>query len=213
MFFWMFNLHSGVKNAEELALIEAKALFNKDKATRYWASDLGGVYVPVSHIEPNPFLQHIKNRDITIEGEKFTLMNPAYMLRVMMSEYEEHYGVRGHITSLIHYRPETAPDEWEKEALLEFEAGKKEKIEVTNIANEPFLRLMQPLEVVESCLKCHGVQGYKVGDIRGGVSLSVPLGKYYNAQKANSLSELLFFVVFWLFGVVFVLFVKKQANC
>ena len=53
-------------------------------------------------------------------------MNPAYMIRQVLERYESFYGVRGHITSLKHFRPETAPDEWEKSALQEFERGAKE---------------------------------------------------------------------------------------
>ena len=33
---------------------------------------------------------------------------------------------------------------------------------------------MRPLVVEQGCLKCHGQQGYKVGDIRGGISISTP---------------------------------------
>ncbi len=36
------------------------------------------------------------------------------------------------------------------------------------------MRLMKPMVTKESCLKCHTHQGYKVGDIRGSVSVSVP---------------------------------------
>jgi hypothetical protein len=35
---------------------------------------------------------------------------------------------------------------------------------------------MKPLVTQEGCLKCHEHQGYKVGDIRGGVSVYVPSG-------------------------------------
>jgi len=34
------------------------------------------------------------------------------------------------------------------------------------------LRYMAPLRVEEPCLKCHAEQGYKLGDIRGGISVS-----------------------------------------
>ena len=40
---------------------------------------------------------------------------------------------------------------------------------------EPRLRLLRPLYVEESCLPCHAAQGYKVGQVRGGLSVSVPL--------------------------------------
>jgi hypothetical protein len=60
-------------------------------------------------------------------------MNPAYMLRQTMDKYEIQYGIHGHITSLKHFRPETAPDEWEKFALKKFEKGVKEVFDYAEI--------------------------------------------------------------------------------
>ena len=39
------------------------------------------------------------------------------------------------------------------------------------------LRYMAPLKVQESCLGCHAKQGYQVGDIRGGLSVSQHYGR------------------------------------
>lgn len=207
-----WNFYHALNNTKALALIEAKALFNKDKAARYWASAHGGVYVPPTEETPaNPFLAHIPERDITLpSGKKLTLMNPAYMLRQMMGEYEKLYGVRGHITSLIHYRPETAPDPWEVKSLKAFERGIKEVLEITDIDGQPYLRLMQPLVANKSCLKCHGIQGYKEGDIRGGVSLSVPLARYYKVEREAIFQLALVFVAIWVIGLLFIIYIRKK---
>ena len=163
-----------------LAEKEALSLFNKDVAYRYWASAHGGVYVPVDDkTEPNPYLAHVPERDITTpSGRDLTLMNPAYILRQTMKEFELLYGVKGHITSLIHFRPETAPDAWETKQLQAFEKGQTRSQEIIDENGTTYLRYMQPLITQESCLKCHAFQGYKVGDVRGGVSISVPLESY-----------------------------------
>jgi hypothetical protein len=50
-----------------------------------------------------------------------------------MDKYEIQYGIHGHITSLKHFRPETAPDEWEKFALKKFEKGVKEVFDYAEI--------------------------------------------------------------------------------
>ncbi len=34
---------------------------------------------------------------------------------------------------------------------------------------------MAPLYVNNACLECHEYQGYKVGDLRGGISVMLPL--------------------------------------
>jgi PAS domain-containing protein len=50
--------------------------------------------------------------------------------------------------------------------------------EFTSLNGKPFLRLMQPMYTLQGCLKCHAHQGYKAGDIRGGVSVAVPMAKF-----------------------------------
>ena len=75
------------------------------------------------------YLKNISERDITTpSGKKLTLMNPAYMVRQVMEDYSELYGVRGHITSLKLKNPDNAPDEWERRALERFEDGAEEVI-------------------------------------------------------------------------------------
>ena len=165
----------------EIALNTARAHLNKDKSFRLWGSLHGGVYVPVEKdTQPNPYLFMIKERDlITNSGKHLTLMNPEYMLRNLNDTFSELYGVAGHITSLKPLRPENGPDQWEIEALTSFENGAKEMMEiVTDSDGRPLLRLMQPLYVKPECLKCHGHQGYHLGDIRGGVGIKLPMKEF-----------------------------------
>jgi len=56
--------------------------------------------------------------------------------------------------------------------------------------------------VQENCLKCHAEQGYTVGDIRGGVSVSVPLQPYLDAEKLHITVLLIFHFAIWLFGCI-----------
>jgi len=163
-----------------LATEEARANWNKDQAFRGWASKHGGLYVkPNERTPPNPYLAHLPNRDVvTSDGTKLTLMNPAYMMSQMTKEYDETYGIKGSITGRILLNPANVPDEWERKVLDQFERGVEEVVEQTLINNEPFVRLMKPMVMKEGCIKCHGHLGFKVGDIRGGVSVSIPLKPY-----------------------------------
>ncbi len=187
----------------ELARTEAQAHFDEDQAVRFWAASHGGVYVPIdTRTPPNPYLDHLEERDIeTPAGVELTLMNPAYILRQMNEEFAELYGVAGHITSLDPLRPENAADEWETEALRAFEQGETEVFEFTSIGSEPYLRMMEPMMTQESCLKCHAHQGYEVGDVRGGVSLAVPMAPYLARERRMTTAQSLSFGVLWLAGV------------
>nr|WP_324292273.1 DUF3365 domain-containing protein [uncultured Desulfobacter sp.] len=120
-----------------------------------------------------------------------TLVNPAYMTRQVHELSQSQYGVKGHITSLNLIRPENKPDSWEKKALEAFDAGKKEVSSVDVIEGEDYFRLMRPMIVEKGCLKCHGYQDYQVGDIRGGVSVSVPFAPYY-AIASDRISKTIF---------------------
>ncbi|MDH4316970.1 MAG: DUF3365 domain-containing protein [Desulfobulbaceae bacterium] len=164
---------------------EALALFNKDISLRKWITMHGGIYVPPSQLTPpNPYLSHLPERDIvTTDGKKLTLMNPAYAFRQLSEMFSKDYGISSHITSLEPIRPENAPDQWERTALQEFENGAKEYSTVSTVNGKPFFRFMQPLFAEKECLKCHSSQGYQVGDIRGGIGITLPLDKYRNAER------------------------------
>jgi PAS domain S-box-containing protein len=180
-----WNTHKSEEEVRNLARQEALAMFNKDMGFRLWGTRHGGIYVPVSeHTQPSPYLAHIPERDIeTPSGKKLTLMNPAFMVRQLMSNYNELYGTRGHITGLVLLRPENAPDEWETKALKSFiNDGVEEITEITEIDNKPFLRLMRPMIMTEGCEKCHGHLGFREGDIRGGVSVAIPMISYFERE-------------------------------
>lgn len=198
----------------ELARQEAHANFNKDLAFRVWATGHGGAYVPVSErTQPSPYLAHIPERDlITPSGRRLTLMNPAYMLREMMEDFAELYGVKGKITSLQPFNPDNAPDAWEREALQAFQEGAEEVFEVTQIEGSPFLRLMRPMITAEGCLKCHAHQGYRVGDVRGGVGVSVPLQRYYNVAQGRKQNLSAIMATIWLLGLLVIMLWSRRSR-
>jgi diguanylate cyclase (GGDEF)-like protein len=82
--------------------------------------------------------------------------------------------VHFHITSLNPIRPENRPEPWERLALAEFEQGTKEVGEFFRAEETLHYRYMAPLMTEEPCLKCHEEQGYKLGDVRGGISVTLP---------------------------------------
>lgn len=209
-----WNIHQQHRQSLDLAINEARANFNKDLAFRLWATKHGGVYVPTDErTPPNEHLQRIPERDIeTPSGRKLTLMNPAYMLRQLMTDYSELYGVRGRITSLNYLNPINAPDEWEKKALLAFGKGVPEILEFGDIDGKPYLRLMRPMITREGCLKCHEHQGYKVDDIRGGVGVSVAMAPYLAAERRSVNAQSLTHGVIWLLGIGAIQLVVGQTR-
>jgi len=195
-----------------LARREAFKGYEKDIMFRSWASMHGGVYVPVSpETQPNPFLSNIPDRDITTPSNKqLTLMNPAYMNRQINELSYKKLGIMGHITSLNPIRKENSPDQWETEALKSFEQEGKEFYGFDNINNEKYFRYMAPLVAEQGCLKCHATQGYKLGDIRGGISSSIPWKNYEASINTQTTKVLLGYGILWLIGFVGISLVKRR---
>ncbi len=189
--------------ARETARIAARAEFTKDLVYRRWNARLGGVYAEVTeHLQPNPYLAHMEQRDIvTTTGKKLTLINPAYMTRRVHELARESEGTWAHITSLDPIRPENAADEWETKALRSFDDPDDEIVEEQMLEGTLHLRLMKPLYTEESCLTCHAQQGYRVGDIRGGISVSVPMEKYLAIARNHSRATLSEYGFVWIMGL------------
>lgn len=209
-----WNIATEKEKTLDLAQKEALTIFNKDQAFRFWATDHEGVYVPVTeNTPPNQNLSHIPERDIvTPSGKQLTLMNPAYMLRQVMSHYAALYPADGHITSLKVLNPINKPDAWEVKALQEFNDGRKEVMAVALIGDNQFLRLMRPMYTKAGCLKCHAHQGYKIGDVRGGLSVSVPLAPYRELESRSILKLYISHLFFFFSGIGVIAFTYYRSK-
>ncbi len=204
-----------LKNATyQMVIKEAETHLQLDESFRKWTASHGGVYIPVDSVtRPSPYLKDLKNRDIiSLSGDTLTLINPARALRLMSEYCKSENGVGGHITSLKLLRPQNAPDQWERKALLAFESGKLQVDEVTRLNGEPVYRLMKALYVQKSCLKCHKQQGYKVGDVRGGVSVTVPIAEYLIQIHKVERNKEIFYLIVWLIGAIGILFSTRAIN-
>ena len=202
----------------DLAKAEAKGNYNKDLVYRRWVAKQGGVYVKESAYTPaNPYLSNIPNRDLVLaDGTTLTLVNPAYMTRQVYELAEMQFGAKGHITSLKPLRPGNAPDPWEEQALHRFHEGEHEVSAVTTINNQQYLRLMYPMTTEDSCLKCHARQGYQIGDIRGGISVAIPMQPYRQAYAQVIRTHFNSRIIIWLAGSLLLLFsylfLKSRFN-
>ncbi len=207
----VYDIQKEFDSVDELAIIEGKASYNKDLLYRRWAAMHGGVYAPITDTTPpNPYLSHIPDRDITTEsGKKLTLINPAYMTRQVFEIGEKQYGIKGHITSLNPIRKENKPDDWEKKALQLFEKGESEYSSIEKIDGIKYMRFMHVMNVENSCLKCHAKQGYKVGDIRGGISCSVPMDKYNKIAFSHIFNQVSLYILLYIIIFFFTFFAYK----
>lgn len=208
VFVWFLYRDTMANNREsihEMAVVEARVTFEKDRTYRRWVSRLGGLYVPVGElVRPNPYLR-VKNRDVTTtDGTRMTLINPAYMTRMVYEIMSEEAGLQAHITSLDPINPVNIPDAWERKALEKFEHGEMESHEHFVKDGEPVLYFMRAMVTEEHCLRCHEEQGYTVGSVRGGISVAVPLKQYDAAISTFESEALRRYGLIWTSGFGFI---------
>jgi diguanylate cyclase (GGDEF)-like protein/PAS domain S-box-containing protein len=214
-----WNIQIEKRITKDTVINIARSSFNKDQAYRQWATSHGGVYVePTEKTPPSPWMSHIPQRDIeTTTGKKLTLMNPAYMLREMMQDYSELYGIKGRIVGIVYLNKDNEADLWEANAIRSFEKGAKEVIEFTDINNQEYLRLMKPMIMNQKCQKCHGHLGFANGTVRGGVSVSVPMDKYRKNEYESIDNIIMTYLIIWSLGsigltIISLLFIKYLNN-
>lgn len=209
-----WNIDQQATIAFDMALNTARSAFDKDVAYRAWASDHGGVYVePTEKTPPSPWMAHLPDRDVvTSDGRQLTLMNPAYMLREMMQDYGELYGIKGRIVGIVYLNPNNEADAWEAEAIRQFSAGKaSEVLEIADLEGKPYLRLIKPFIMEQSCQKCHGHLGFKNGEVRGAIGVSIPMASYLRVKSDAIRTVSASHGGIWLLGLVGIFLIGRRS--
>lgn len=149
-----------------------------------WNAMYGGVFVEKKPgTLSNPYLT---NPDIeTITEKTYTKKSPAIMTREISEIADEKGTFKFRITSLSPINPNNAPGEFERKALESFNWGSKEAITKETVNNTTYYRYMAPLLTEASCLICHGEHGYRVGEVRGGISVMFNIDKAERAIRIN----------------------------
>jgi len=113
--------------------------------------------------------------------------------------------------SLRYRNPDNRPDNYETARLENFSRqGLAESSSMETVAGKQTFRYLQPMVAVESCLTCHGdydkapafvrerfprghySYNYKVGEVIGAVSVSIPMADLYRQIGANLKQDLLY---------------------
>jgi GAF domain-containing protein/HAMP domain-containing protein len=154
------------------------------------------VYSAVSEtVQPDEHLAGVEGLDVVLQADNlksYTLRTPDRATREIsqLAEREGVYAFR--ITSLKPLNPQNAPTEWERSALEIFERGEQKEANQLVLTDEgEYYRYIAPLYFNEHCLPCHADQGYQDGDVRGGISIQLPMSEARAAIRANNL-QLLF---------------------
>jgi PAS domain S-box-containing protein/putative nucleotidyltransferase with HDIG domain len=211
--FLSLNIRQQFENAETQAKKVARASLNKDQAFRQWVTVIGGLYGKVDKVEPSPHLAHIANRDIKTDVGDLTLLNPAYILRLVMDNYSELYGIKGRITGFKTLNPNNTPDAWEKKALTYLEQNQhiQDYVELISVQDKNYMRMMTSMYMSAGCMACHAKLGYNVGEFRGGVNVSIPMSDFYSVAKKTALNLSLSYGGIWILGLLGIVIISRRA--
>lgn len=203
-------------DAEKTARIEASAHFNQVVNMRHWVASLGGVYAPITEqTQPNPFLVgKVAERDITTPlGKELTLLNPAYVTRLLAAGLVEKYQVHARLVSTNPVWEQNRADAWETRAIGAFlQKQKTEVIEISgDFKNADHMRYIAPLYLQQGCMGCHAAEG-KVGDLRGAISVSIPMAPHYEVALRNARTITIVYGGIWIFGLGGISFFGRKIN-
>ncbi|MFC1555393.1 ATP-binding protein, partial [candidate division KSB1 bacterium] len=200
-FIWL-NYSEDVQSIE-VAKAATRISIEKDIIYRRWTSVQGGVYVPATdQTQPNPYLDTAERDILKPSGQLLTLINPAFMIRLVEEMSPDSTNISGRIISLKPINPSNVADEWETNALKSFEKGATEAGSVEMFNGQAQYRYMLPLVTEESCLTCHAEQGYQVGSIRGGLSVAMPMAPLWEASKKQISNMAIAHSLLWFIGIL-----------
>lgn len=202
-----------IKGLQDNLLQNAISHYDDIVMVRKWSASHGGVYVKQHDgLQPNPYLKD--NVAYTDKHEKLIKMNPAWITRQISEISNQNRKHQYKITSLNPINPGNAPNYFETVALKHLQKNRAQRYFYQFDSADKF-QFLGALYVENSCLKCHGEQGYHVGDVRGGVRIDLPTDSYrtskqlihtqsYNIKNGIILSAILIGILisFWMLSIM-----------
>jgi signal transduction histidine kinase/DNA-binding response OmpR family regulator len=200
--FWIsyYQMNRAVYN---IATAHARQAYDKEIDFRYWDPFKDRAFTIIEQRE-KPLMPEdlLHNRKIiSPSGRIISLSNIANVSTRFHGPDREKYDIGSHLSGLTPLLPENKPDSWEKQSLQVFQKGATERITFDTTGTKQYIRLMRPLVARKPCLQCHAKQGYKTGDIIGGLSISLPMEIYLSAKNRQLFGLVSGHSFFWLMGI------------
>ena len=187
-----FSTNNQIKIYENTVLKEARTNFNNFFVTKMWNTTNKGVFV--------------KNE------EMYEKVSPIDMTKQIFNMSNHRYVDSYKITSLNPINENNKPNYYEKKILDKFESKATFEDYSFNKNLEKFT-YMSALTVTRACLECHASQGYKIGDIRGGIRVTLNTDEfkvfYTQANKKRDYHILFSFFISLLILLVLIYFVNN----
>ena len=139
-------------------------------------------------------------------------VNPAFMTRQISDIASLRDGFKLKITSNKLINKNNAPDADEKKILDQFDRDPNIPYWWEIKDNE--FKFIGALKTEQACLSCHSAQGYKVGDIRGGISITFDVKKEFEQLKEinKDKEQTIIFLIIAAIGAVITLLIHEYTK-
>ncbi len=141
----------------------------------------------VSHIEQTIQNIAMERGQLMYEMVRQTKIDPIIMTAnpdIFKKQTIDNIGYK--MVSLKPMNLENTPNDWERDALQGFKKKGDYKFASTAVNGEPLFNYIGPVFVQQGCLQCHGGEGVKVGDLRGGISVIIKGEPLYTSHSAKT---------------------------
>ena len=193
----------------------AKDYYALNMEYRKWNAQLGGVYAESNKVTPNPHLNGQHRDIVATDGTKLTLINDAYMSQMVFESISRNSEnpIISKLVSLDPLNPRNSADPWEKKALDQFVATTVREVhQEGTIDGRFYLRQIHAFVAEESCLKCHlqHKPDLKIGDIIGGMSISIPLARDLDSERRTDSIAFFCFTFLLIVGSLSIAFAQNK---
>jgi diguanylate cyclase (GGDEF)-like protein/PAS domain S-box-containing protein len=182
----LWNLRSLDDDTRRFSEERARFVFRMVESVRLWNLRRGHVYTTVDPADPpSAYLNDPEREVVTPSGRRLTRVDPGYVTRQLAGVMQEVARTRVHLTGLGPLNPANGPDPWETEALRSFALGARTRFALVEGDEGMEVRYMAPVVTERQCLACHARQGYKEGDVLGGVAVRFSAADLFAAAAAQ----------------------------
>ena len=191
------------RESHKVALTQARGYFQKDAAYHFRTMLGGGASVPPE--------QAFERQLPAVAGQASKPMDPIQMSHALLGQGQESSALEGHLTSLQPLHPAQRADAWEQKALsILASSGSREYWEEVTLQERPQLRYLGALISGPECLRCHATQAFQTGEVRGGISFTLPFLSGAHAEDGgHDWMASLGLGVIWLIGLGAILVAGK----
>ena len=201
-------------NMEEIALAQAVVLDTQMDEIIRWNIMYGGIFLD-SGVKVPEGLRVNPGGVLSTDGRRFTNVLFPEMIRLMSSVPDRDRKTVTRLVSLKPLNPKNAPDVWERAALLRAENGEPRVYGFSRADNgRQIFRYLRALYVKTGCLDCHAIQGYHVGDVRGGESIIIDVNNLARSVNVDSIKDTTVVAFVWIVGLggIFVVFAFAERR-